>query len=570
MNKPGLQVKDKVATVYNSKGEVCETFSFRDHGNSYLSAAQNYLMQNYDKLMAEEVEQIDEGNKENKKKKNEYVSNIIKKKLSPEVLPSLKYGRQELKKEEVEQMDEAHKLGDPVEIVKGPGKGTKGYIGEIRHGLYKGAPKIYTVFHDEHGATQVGKEHIRKIKEEVEQMDEVSGSLAGRYAVAARKKEEEEHENGKKFVQQMRDAGLKGFGAPLYHKGAHFGRASRANMIKLAINKLTNHRVKVPATESVELEESEKGHSIVKELKVKGKHEEAGRMAFKHGLSRSYGPHFGMRSTKDKDERDFYRGWDGANMESKKKGAGVDRAFVAESNSDSAIEGYKNAIIHRLHNTKHPETGENLMLHLLKKHPFDEVRGAVGHSSEFHGEGAEEIGGSDVTAATHTALYHLGEKELVDKLRANARKPLEERSLTPAEEKKKEEIIMAMKEKGEPRYGAATAIAKRVAENKMLSNILTKLQEEDEGKKRGRPSKEEEQIGIHAQLKRHQDQGDLGSGMIKFDDGSSHKISSEHREKALKVLGSLTGPGKNPDRREQVVQEMGRSLDHFKKHIGVK
>lgn len=351
MNKPMLEDKDKVAKVYNSKGEVCETFSFRDHGNSYLSAAQNYLMQNYDKLMAEETEQMDEGNKENKKKKNEYVSNIIKKKLSPEVLPSLKYGRRELKKEEVEQMDEAkgeygpdsslhghplrdidahlkdngyihskksdtthhytrkdgrmvvhvdpktkkvvkaflepikklkeeveqideakwrdpelkgktfmnprpvnrapkdrseyyggdmnnpgelrgdekipldregkpelrtdpladranlptrtkggqkfprvgplmqaimnkeeveqmdeaHKINDPVKIVRGPRKGIEGYIGEIRHGLYKGAPKRYTVFHGKDGATQVGKEDIRKIKEKVEQMDESSG-----------------------------------------------------------------------------------------------------------------------------------------------------------------------------------------------------------------------------------------------------------------------------------------------------------------------------------------------------------------------------------------------------------
>lgn len=56
--------------------------------------------------MAEEVEQIEEGNPENKAKKNEYVSNIIKTKLDPSVLPSLKYGRKELKKEEVEQVDE--------------------------------------------------------------------------------------------------------------------------------------------------------------------------------------------------------------------------------------------------------------------------------------------------------------------------------------------------------------------------------------------------------------------------------------------------------------------------------
>ncbi len=53
------------------------------------------------RIKKEETEQVDEGNKENKAKKNEYVSGIIKKKLSPEVLPSLKYGRQQLKKEEV-------------------------------------------------------------------------------------------------------------------------------------------------------------------------------------------------------------------------------------------------------------------------------------------------------------------------------------------------------------------------------------------------------------------------------------------------------------------------------------
>jgi nicotinic acid mononucleotide adenylyltransferase len=69
-------------------------------------------------------------------------------------------------KEEVD-LEEAHKINDKVEIVKGSGKGTVGRIGEIRHGLYKGAPKTYTVYHGENDATQVSKEHIRKIKEEV-------------------------------------------------------------------------------------------------------------------------------------------------------------------------------------------------------------------------------------------------------------------------------------------------------------------------------------------------------------------------------------------------------------------
>jgi len=67
-------------------------------------------------LKKEEVEQVDEGNKENKAKKNTYVANIIKKKLSSQVLPSLKFGRRELKKEEVEQVDIVESLEKPKTI----------------------------------------------------------------------------------------------------------------------------------------------------------------------------------------------------------------------------------------------------------------------------------------------------------------------------------------------------------------------------------------------------------------------------------------------------------------------
>ena len=77
-------------------------------------------------------------------------------------------GEQEPAIREETDLDEAHKINDRVEIIKGSAKGTTGRIGEIRHGMFKGAAKTYTVYHGEHGATQVPKEHIRKLKEDTE------------------------------------------------------------------------------------------------------------------------------------------------------------------------------------------------------------------------------------------------------------------------------------------------------------------------------------------------------------------------------------------------------------------
>ena len=77
-------------------------------------------------------------------------------------------------------LDEAHKINDKVEIIKGSSKGIAGHIGEIRHGAFKGAPKEYTVYHGEHGATRVSKEHIRKLKEE--SLDEISKDTLTSYA----------------------------------------------------------------------------------------------------------------------------------------------------------------------------------------------------------------------------------------------------------------------------------------------------------------------------------------------------------------------------------------------------
>lgn len=61
------------------------------------------LMEAYAAVYA--PQEIDESNKENKQKKNDAVSKIIQKKLHPSVLPSLTYGRRELKKEDVDIFD---------------------------------------------------------------------------------------------------------------------------------------------------------------------------------------------------------------------------------------------------------------------------------------------------------------------------------------------------------------------------------------------------------------------------------------------------------------------------------
>jgi hypothetical protein len=70
--------------------------------------------------------------------------------------------------------------------------------------------------------------------------------------------------------------------------------------------------------EETELSEAE-GRQIVDKLKSTGEHEEAGRMAFKHGLGRGYGPHFGMRSGKYSAETAYHKGYDKAEFANRKK-----------------------------------------------------------------------------------------------------------------------------------------------------------------------------------------------------------------------------------------------------------
>ena len=54
MNKPRIEDKNGMATVIGKDGEKLKEFTTRDYGKSYLSAAQLWLQQNYDKCMQEE------------------------------------------------------------------------------------------------------------------------------------------------------------------------------------------------------------------------------------------------------------------------------------------------------------------------------------------------------------------------------------------------------------------------------------------------------------------------------------------------------------------------------------
>jgi fructose-specific phosphotransferase system component IIB len=74
--------------------------------------------------------------------------------------------------------------------------------------------------------------------------------------------------------------------------------------------------------------------------------------------------------------------------------------------------------------------------------------------------------------------------------------------------------------------------------------------------------------GIHGELLRHQDLGDLKHHEIEFHDGKKVKVSPEHRNKALAHIKSLMGPGKNPDTRMAALRKLGSNHETFKKMIG--
>jgi hypothetical protein len=670
MNKPMLEDKDKVAKVYNSKGEVCETFSFRDHGNSYLSAAQNYLMQNYDKLMSEsndyfrrrkaeedriadkrdkhgvklpplrnpkqtdyekmrkerkeqgldeEVEQMDEGIKEkiggmlrrrsgltlgqtrrdyasgkladaeragNLRNANRYQQWIDKDRERYGIhTPPTGLKKEDLD-EEVEQMNEAERKSKEAPVTKQVDvshpdvhKALEDHLGgrfehfdgighhhEVigRDGKRKSAINVRAVHsytHKDLGmrpedmddtsesyvvkiVNQGGGKYtvIHHMKEEVEQMDEVSGSRLGKYIVAAREKEKEQKKKGQEFVQKMKDAGMKGFGAPLYRKS--YGKASRENMIKLAVNKLTNpdfpvsNRVKVPATEEVEQMDE-----ISQDLALRA-HAKANDVT-----SRRWNDKFAGADLADKGSQGMFHhsssGEEAADRTAKRLRERIGRKFGPEAEARAKRSEFgvvapanttpkKKSFLNRLGLTK--EEVEQVNEKLTKDMSAGEIISDFIHSDDPKFDGKSK----DERKRMALGAYY---------------------SMHP--EKSKNESI----------------------KNTMYNNMLTKL---EEGRGRGRPAKPgskawkrqqaalaqgktiDEVPALGFQLLKHKDQGERGSGMIKFKDGSSHKISAHHRDKALRFMSSLLGAGKDPVARQEKIKNMSKSHDEFLQHIGEK
>lgn len=113
-------------------------------------------------------------------------------------------------KEDVE-LDEAIKLNSKV-VIHDPGEshhGKVGYVGEIRHGAYKGAPKTYTVDYDHNEETgraksiQLDKKNIKQVKESVE-LDEANFAATMKKAIAAH--ERGDHERAKYHLDNAKTA----------------------------------------------------------------------------------------------------------------------------------------------------------------------------------------------------------------------------------------------------------------------------------------------------------------------------------------------------------------------------
>ena len=117
-----------------------------------------------------------------------------------------------------------------------------------------------------------------------------------------------------------------------------------------------------------------------------------------------------------------------------------------------------------------------------------------------------------------------------------------------------------------------------------LSKAAAKANEEvslDEG--RGRPPKEgsaawkkrqsegggdSDTPGLHGQLIKHKSLQNAPP-KIKFTNGEEAHISAEHRDRAIKHLEGMIGPGKNPQARDNAVKAMSHSHAGFKQAIGV-
>ena len=135
----------------------------------------------------------------------------------------------------------------------------------------------------------------KAVKEEAEQLDELSPSTLHRYI---------KRSTGEVLTKGIQAAS--GKNNPETRAAAR-KVAYRMGGIATASKKLADKAMK---NEEVELDENADHRKVRDDLKSQGKYREAGQHAFKHNLGRSYGPHFGMRSSKVNAEMEFHKGYD--------------------------------------------------------------------------------------------------------------------------------------------------------------------------------------------------------------------------------------------------------------------
>jgi hypothetical protein len=155
------------------------------------------------------------------------------------------YSKRRTKEKVNEELDEAHKIGTPVEITHGSAKGTKGTIGEIRHGLHKDAPKKYTVYHGEHGAVQLSKEHFKAIKESVGHRWYLTGKTGNNLTGHTSKPNFPSKEHAQEYQKKYKHDRMTKSGKIVYGSSDMYGFITPADQVnELSTQKLGDYKKK--------------------------------------------------------------------------------------------------------------------------------------------------------------------------------------------------------------------------------------------------------------------------------------------------------------------------------------
>lgn len=536
MNKPRLEDKDKVAKVYNSKGEVCETFSFRDHGNSYLSAAQNYLMQNYDKLMAEEVEQMDEAVIDTTKK-------VVTK--NHELLAQANFN--------YDNLQHSYTLYHPNKSK------TTGHTKEELHNHL-----------DKYG-TDIRKPKKDRWKNYYGKPTEAynEGAAKHKEAMIAKQKAESKHrgltlDNGKvtdhegNHVADVNHTMKHGYhpvvGVKMkgYDKVHHIELDHPDGVIRASLNHVAD---KLGLKEEVEQMDEAKW----RDPKLKGK-------TFMN-------PRAVNRAPKDRSE--YY----GGDMNNPGELRGDEKIPL---NRKGKPEDGKDRLADRANLPKRTRGGqkfprvEPLKQAIMNKEEVEQMDEGNKENKKKKNEYVSNIIKNKLSPKVLPSLKY-GRQEL---------KKEEVEQMDEVAPPGREKQVKALKGKVDNPYAVAWASynkgkAETKSENTMYNNMLTKLEEG-----RGRPPKPGSEAwkrrqsaaaagGAHVetphiatQLMKHADYG-FKNHTYKFSDGSTHEITPTQRDTVLRKLRSMTGPGKKPEDREKMYDEINTPAGFFH-HTGDK